>query len=169
MMIRITRVHAPTPALERFLADHLRDLAPTAPAESRHALAGSQLFSSTVRLFSATVADELVGTGALIPLEPGHEELKSMRTAPLARGRGVGTTMLRALIDDARARGVQRLPLETGASDYFWSAHRLYAKAGFDECEPFGSYADDPHSLFFTMRLSAAPRAGEPPALDLPR
>ncbi|MFE6997660.1 hypothetical protein ACFVAE_16995 [Microbacterium sp. NPDC057659] len=61
------------------------------------------------------------------------------------------------------------MSLETGASDYFWPAHRLYAKAGFDECEPFGSYTDDPHSLFFTMQLLAAPRAAEPPALDLPR
>ena len=77
-----------------------------------------------------------------------------MRTAPAMRGRGVASAILEALLDDARSRGVERISLETGAADWFWPAHRLYAKAGFDECEPFGSYAEDPHSLFLTMRLT---------------
>lgn len=153
MTIRIARVQTTTPDLEVFLSDHLHDMQATAPPESRHALDISRLLSPRVRLFTATVDGALVGTGALAELEPGHEELKSMRTAPRMRGRGVGSVMLTALLGDARDRGIGRVSLETGSSDFFWAAHRLYAKAGFDECEPFGSYVEDPHSLFLTVRL----------------
>lgn len=153
MTIVIDRVSASTPELEVFLAAHLRDMEQTAPPESRHALDMSALLAPGVRLFAATADGALVGTGALAALEPGHEELKSMRTAPTMRGRGVGSAMLCALVDDARSRGVGRISLETGASDFFWAAHRLYSKAGFDECEPFGPHVEDPHSLFLTRQL----------------
>ena len=155
MTIGIDRVHAATPGLEDFLAAHLLDMESTAPPESRHAFDMSRLLAPDVRLFAAKDRDdELVGTGALAALEPGHEEVKSMRTAPWMRGRGIGSAILVALLADARARGIGRVSLETGASDYFWTAHRLYAKAGFDECEPFGAYAEDPHSLFLTKQLT---------------
>lgn len=154
MTILIDRVSASPPELEAFLGAHLLDMQPTAPAESRHALDMTRLLAPSVRLFAATADGDLAGTGALAALEPGHEELKSMRTAPAMRGRGVASAMLAALLDDARSRDVERISLETGASDFFWPAHRLYAKAGFDECEPFGSYVEDPHSLFLTMRLT---------------
>jgi len=154
MTIRIARVQAATPDLEVFLSDHLRDMQATAPPESRHALDISRLLSPRVRLFAATMDGALVGTGALAELEPGHEELKSMRTSPRMRGQGVGSVMLAALLCDARDRGIRRVSLETGASDFFWAAHRLYTKAGFDECEPFGSYVEDPHSIFLTVRVA---------------
>ncbi|MFB7843259.1 GNAT family N-acetyltransferase [Microbacterium sp. NPDC056052] len=155
MTILIDRVSVSTPELEAFLSAHLRDMEQTAPPESRHAFDMTRLLAPGVRLFAATADGELAGTGALAALEPGHEELKSMRTAPAMRGRGVASAILAALLDDARTRGVERISLETGAADYFWPAHRLYAKAGFDECEPFGSYVEDAHSLFLTMRLTA--------------
>ncbi|MGN8025028.1 GNAT family N-acetyltransferase [Microbacterium sp. 22242] len=153
MTILIDRVQAATPELAEFLAAHLRDLEPTAPPESRHALGLDRLLRPGVRLFAARVDDTLAGTAALAGLEPAHEELKSMRTAPSLRGRGVGSALLDALVADARARGIRRISLETGTADHFWAAHRLYAKAGFDECEPFGSYIEDPHSLFLSLRL----------------
>ena len=153
MTIRIDRVRSSTPELEAFIAAHLRDMEPTAPPASRHAQGTARLLAPDARLFVA-FDDALVGTGALVPVEPEHEELKSMRTAPSRRGRGIGAAMLDALLGDARSRGIRRVSLETGAADFFWPAHRLYAKAGFDECEPFGSYAEDPHSLFLTLRLS---------------
>lgn len=160
MTIRISRAHTPTPELESFLADHLRDMEATAPPESRHALDLSRLFAPTVRLFTASVDGALAGTGALAALEPGHEELKSMRTASRMRGRGVGSVLLAALLDDARDRGIGRVSLETGADDFFWPAHRLYAKAGFDECAPFGGYVEDPHSLFLTIAVAPRPAVG---------
>jgi putative acetyltransferase len=80
-------------------------------------------------------------------------EIKSMRTTASARGRGVATLMLRHILDDARARKLKRIYLETGTEDYFAPARRLYARHGFIECPPFGGYALDPNSVFMELRL----------------
>jgi putative acetyltransferase len=95
----------------------------------------------------------IVGTGALVEIGPGHEEIKSMRTAPQFRGRGVARRLLTFLLDDARRRRMHRVSLETGSMEFFAPARALYAKAGFVTCPPFGSYVDDPHSTFMTLEL----------------
>jgi putative acetyltransferase len=49
--------------------------------------------------------------------------------------------------------GVARLSLETGASEPFLPARRLYAKFGFEYCGPFADYRLDPYSVFMTRAL----------------
>jgi putative acetyltransferase len=56
-------------------------------------------------------------------------------------------------MDDARRCGYGRLSLETGSQDFFVPARELYARHGFGECAPFGSYVDDPNSVFMTRTL----------------
>jgi putative acetyltransferase len=94
-----------------------------------------------------------VGVGALKPLDPGHGEIKSMHTAEAARGRGVGSALLRQIMAEARAAGLRRLSLETGSWPYFLPARALYARHGFVECGPFGDYREDPNSIFMTIQL----------------
>ena len=53
----------------------------------------------------------------------------------------------------ARKRGLGGLWLETGSEEFFAPARRLYARAGFVECGPFGSYRPDPLSTFMTLPL----------------
>ena len=72
-----------------------------------------------------------------------------MRTTAGARGRGVATLMLRHILEDARARNLERLYLETGTEDYFAPARRLYVRNGFTECPPFAGYALDPNSVLW--------------------
>lgn len=141
------------PALTAFIAAHHADLAPTAPPESQHALGVDELRAPGVRLWTLHEDGELLGTVALAGLELGHEELKSLRSAPHARGRGVGKRLLAFALDDARARGVRRVSLETGSQDFFVPSRALYAAQGFVECEPFGTYVADPNSTFFTRIL----------------
>jgi putative acetyltransferase len=45
------------------------------------------------------------------------------------------------------------LSLETGSMQAFAPAQRLYESFGFTYCGPFGEYAEDPNSVFMTMRL----------------
>ena len=145
-------------ALVAFLQAHLDDLAPTAPATSQHALDLAGLQRPGIRVWTARSTDAaVVGTVALAPVEPGHEELKSMRTDPARRGAGIGATMLRHALDDARSRGVRRVSLETGSQPFFAPARSLYAKHGFVECPPFGSYRPDPNSTFMTRSLEDQP------------
>ena len=153
MQPSIERADFTDPGLGAFLQAHLDDLTPTAPAESRHALDLDALRAPGVRLWVAAIDEEIVGTGALAALEPGHEELKSMRTNPRRRGQGIATRILEHLLQDARGRHVRRISLETGSMDFFVPARALYAKAGFVACGPFGPYIDDPNSVFMTKTL----------------
>jgi putative acetyltransferase len=61
--------------------------------------------------------------------------------------------VLSHIVDVAGQRGYQRLSLETGSSDAFAAATRLYERFGFVTCEPFGDYKRDPFSRFFTFAL----------------
>lgn len=142
------------PRLATFLAAHLSEMEPTAPPESRHALDLDGLSAPGVRLWTAWSSAHLVGTVALAPLAAGEEELKSMRTDPAARGRGVGRALLEHAVADARARGVRRLMLETGSMPFFAPARTLYERAGFHRRPPFGSYRPDPNSAFYELPLA---------------
>jgi len=138
-----------------FLAAHAEQLRSLTPPESTHVLDLEGLRRSDVRVWVARADDRIVGCGALKQLDAGspgvgHGEIKSMRTAPTWRGRGVGGAILERMLDEARSNCWTRVSLETGADDFFAPARRLYARYGFVECAPFGDYCDDPVSVFMT-------------------
>jgi putative acetyltransferase len=122
---------------------------------SDHALDLDGLRAPEVTFWSAWEGDRVVGVGALRRLSADLGEVKSMHTAESARGRGVGSALLRAIMAAARARGMRRLSLETGSWPYFLPARALYARHGFVECGPFGEYREDPNSVFMTLELDA--------------
>ena len=92
----------------------------------------------------------MLGCGALA-VQDGYGELKSMFTAPEARGKGVAARILDRLEEKARALGLPVIRLETG--DLLHEALRLYARHGFVQRGPFGSYREDPASIFMEKTL----------------
>lgn len=136
------------------LREHLDDMAHQSPPESVHALDLNALRQPDITFWSAWRDEVLLGCAALKELDHQHAEIKSMRTSPAARRTGVGATLLQHVLDQARVRGYLRLSLETGSMAAFKPARALYRRAGFAECEPFGSYQPDPNSVFMTMQLS---------------
>lgn len=132
--------------------------AQTAPG-SAHALDLSGLKTPEVYFWTAWEGEAAIGVGALKRLSDSHGEIKSMHTEQAARGKGVGGAMLAHIISEARKLGLSRLSLETGSWPYFVPARKLYARHGFSECPPFGSYVADPNSVFMTLELSL--REGE--------
>lgn len=143
------------PKVLALLREHLDALAPTAPAESRHALNLDGLRRPDVTFWCAWDGPVLAGFGALRQIDPAHGEIKSMRTGATHLRRGVASRMLQHLIDVANARGYARLSLETGSMAYFEPARTLYASFGFAPCAPFGDYRADPNSVFMTRLLGA--------------
>lgn len=95
----------------------------------------------------------MLGIGAFQRLNDTDAEIKSMHTLPEARGQGLGEMMLLHLLEEARGRGFTQISLETGVTEHFAPARRLYARHGFAPCGPFGSYRRDPHSVFMTRTL----------------
>jgi putative acetyltransferase len=141
-------------ATRELVAHHLVGMHASSPAESVFALDVDGLTSPAVTFFSGWRGDHLVAIGALKSLDEANGELKSMRVADTHLGTGAGRAMLRHLIAEARTRGMHTLWLETGSTDDFQPALRLYASEGFTECGPFGDYRENPFSVFMTLTLS---------------
>jgi putative acetyltransferase len=97
--------------------------------------------------------DTVLGVAAIKELGAAHGEVKSMHTAAEARGRGVGRALLSHLLDTARARGYQRVSLETGTTPGFAAARALYESVGFTPAGPFGGYPQTEDNTFYSLAL----------------
>lgn len=135
------------------LRQHLQDMAQHSPPESIHALDLEALHSPEITFWCAWNGTELMGCGALRELSPQHGEIKSMRTAPAYRRKGVAKQMLEHILAEAQRRGYQRLSLETGSMSFFEPARQLYASYGFTFCAPFADYMEDPNSVCMTRMV----------------
>jgi GNAT superfamily N-acetyltransferase len=81
-------------------------------------------------LFAEAEDGAIIGTGALMPSDPGAVELTKMGVLLAARGTGAGRALLAALIGAARGMpGIDTLYLLT--SHKCATAIRLYEAAGF--------------------------------------
>ena len=141
------------PRIIDFLRDHLADMHAITPPESVHALDLDGLRSSRVTFWSAWERDDLLGCGALMVLDDRSGEIKSMRTAPAHRGKGIASAILSAIIHEADNRGYRELFLETGSMTEFAPARALYEGFGFRYRGPFGDYEEDPNSVFMFRSL----------------
>jgi len=138
------------------LERHLAFAREVTPPEHVHALDTGAWSDPDLTFYGARRDGSLLGVGAIRGLDETHAELKAMHTRAEARGQGVGQAVLAHLLRVARARGYQRVSLETGTMDAFGPARALYRKAGFRPCAPFGPYTVNPYSVCMTMALAGA-------------
>jgi ribosomal protein S18 acetylase RimI-like enzyme len=73
--------------------------------------------------------DRTAGIVLTAPREPGVVELKAVAVEPRWQRQGIGLRMVRAVLDDLRARGAQRAIVGTGNAGIGQLA--FYQKAGF--------------------------------------
>ncbi|SIS84491.1 putative acetyltransferase [Roseivivax lentus] len=127
------------------------------PPETNAFLDFEALAAPEITLWAAREGDAVLGT---IALRDGAEygEIKSLFVDPEARGRGVAAKLLAHAEDAARSRGIALLRLETG--DLLTAAGRIYQRAGYTRCGPFGEYAENGCSHFYEKRLSPSGRTG---------
>lgn len=135
------------------IAFHLAGMRATSPEESVHALDLDALRHPSITFWSARVDGVHAGIGAMKALDGERGEVKSMRVADGFLGIGVGRALIRHIIAQARTRGMSTLWLETGSTEDFAPARRLYASEGFSPCGPFADYVEDPFSTFMTRAL----------------
>lgn len=91
-----------------------------------------------------------LGCVALRPQSPGAGEIKRMYVTDAARGRGVGRSLLKAVLGAARASGYREVKLDT--LGHLTTAQALYRAFGF---KPIAPYAPPlyPDQLFFGLTL----------------
>lgn len=140
----------PTQALVK---RHLAGMYENSPACSVHAFDLDKLRQPGVTFWSGWAGDQIAAMGALKRLDATNGEIKSMRVADAFLGMGAGRAMLEHILAEARRAGMKALWLETGSTDAFVPALKLYESAGFAVCGPFGDYKLDPFSVFMTRTL----------------
>lgn len=121
--------------------------------EENNFLPHEALCAPSIRFFVAREGDKALGCGAL-QIKQGYGEVKSFFVTEAARGKGVGTALLRHIEATARAEGLPVLKLETG--DALAAACRLYEAHGFARCGAYGDYVDNGVSVFMTKDLHPA-------------
>ena len=139
--------------IRALLEVHFAGMLANSPVDSCHFLDFDGLNAPDVTFWSIHDDGALAGCGALKMLDLAHGEIKSMRTADGFLRRGVAARMLEHIMAEARARGLERLSLETGSSAAFEPALALYRRYGFEDCLPFAGYKPDPFSRFMTRAL----------------
>lgn len=138
------------PEIAAFLQEHIDQMRSITPLESKHALDLAALRVPEITFWTVWDGADLVGCGAIKRLDPDHAELKSMRTATTRKRTGVASFLMEHIVSETARMGFTRLSLETGSADFFQPARKLYQKFGFADCDPFGDYMLDPHSVYMT-------------------
>ena len=139
--------------IRSLLATHTERALANARCREGHALDLTALQSPDIEVWSLWLEGVPAAVGALRRIDSVHGELKSMFVADSARGRGLGRELLDQLIERARQCGMKRLSLETGGSNYFDAARRLYARSGFVVCDAFGDLPPHKDSVFMTRTI----------------
>src|SRR5437773_7112968 len=155
MAISIEHVAAPTADARRLIGELDAELNGAYALEQRHGLSFDRIFQPGVMFFIARIDGQAVGCGG-VAFEREVAEVKRMYVRPMARRRGMAQAILRRLEEEALARGVSRLVLETGDAQV--AAIRFYERACFRQCQAFGAYAAMPlaaiaHSIFLEKQI----------------
>ena len=147
------RVNPAASDVAEIIARHHAQMRAQSPPESCHVKTGEELVAADGMMFALRENGVALAVGAMVPLTPGHFELKSMHVVDAARGRGMGRELLARMMAHAQRDGATQISLETGADHHHEAARALYRGAGFKECLPFGDYTADTRSTFMTRSL----------------
>lgn len=102
-----------------------------------------------------TVATPRAGSLISELARAGELDFRLLGVSPAARGRGVGETLTRHVVDLARARGASRVVMNSGPQ--MISAHRLYHRLGFARFHERETRVLDDGTRLFAFVLELAP------------
>ena len=139
--------------VNNLLKKHFIELRSVSPAGSTHVLDLEGLKDSTIKFWSLWENEDLIGCGALKFLDNQHGEFKSIRVADKFRKKGFGEKIIFHLIEEAKKLKIKKLSIETGSGNFFKSERELFKKFGFEPCEPFAHYKEDPNSCYYTKNI----------------
>ena len=141
------------PKVNELLTKHFIELRSASPEGSTHVLDIPGLKVPSIKFWSLWESDQLMGCGALKFLDKEHGEYKSIRVHDDFRNKGIGTKVIKLLINEAKKLKIKRISIETGAGKFFEPARKLFQKCNFEPCEPFAHYKKDINSLYLTINL----------------
>tara|TARA_B100001989_G_C24322819_1_gene356011 strand:- start:88 stop:555 length:468 start_codon:yes stop_codon:yes gene_type:complete len=142
------------PEVRELLNKHFIELRAASPEGSAHVLDVAGLKVPSIKFWSLWENKKLLGCGALKFLDNIHGEFKSIRVHDNFRNKGNGIKVIDHLIVKAKILNIKRISIETGASNFFIPARKLFKKCNFEPCEPFAHYKEDLNSIYLTKLIS---------------
>ena len=139
--------------VNELLKKHFIELRSVSPSGSTHVLDIDGLKNETIKFWSIWDNESLIGCGAIKILSKYDGEFKSIRVHDNFRERGYGKKIISTLISKSRDIGIKNIFIETGSGKFFEPARKLFRSCGFEECDPFGHYKNDPNSCYMKIKV----------------
>jgi GNAT superfamily N-acetyltransferase len=139
--------HHPDPFVRDFIQTRLSDID------------SAETFYRDRALFLCAIAEsQIIGTGAIKPVDDRECEMVRMFVASAYRGRGIGQAIANELIRFACMAAYDRIRLSSNKS--LIASHRLYERLRF---QPTLSWDPDgeTYSRYYTLRISNCQDSGE--------
>jgi putative acetyltransferase len=155
--LRIALEPARQPEVIQLIADLDAYQKPLYPPESHYGIDLDALSKPEVIFAVAREGGHAVGCAAVVLDLLNQGEIKRMYVAQAARGTGAARGLLDLLQAEALQRSCRVLRLETGIHQH--EAIHFYQRMGFTRCGRFGSYPEDPLSVFMVKALVSQPLA----------
>ena len=153
-MLKSVECNFNNPEVNALLKKHFIELRAASPEGSAHVLDIAGLKVKSIKFWSLWENKRLFGCGALKFLDDTHGEFKSIRVHDDFKNKGNGIRIIDHLISEAKILNIKRISIETGASDFFIPARKLFKKCNFEPCKPFAHYKEDLNSIYLTKLIS---------------
>jgi putative acetyltransferase len=151
--MRVIELPVDHPSILCLIREHRLYCLENTPENSGHAVEALSAQTEGIRYFAALDNEAPIGCIGFKRLTSEAAEIKTMHVISDYRCLGIGEKLVSRIIDISAREGFTRLFLETGKSEGFAASRRLYRRLGFEECEPFGAYANDPFSYCMARSL----------------
>lgn len=149
--LRIEPVDPCATAVARMIADLDEFQAALYPPESNHLVDVRKLAGKNYYFIAAMDEGQPRAIASFKRTDDGYVEIKRLYVPEKYRGRKLASQLMDALEKTARQEGFGEARLETGVHQQ--AAIMLYEKRGYEKIEPFGSYKEDPLSVFMRKKL----------------
>ncbi|KZN62413.1 hypothetical protein N473_19360 [Pseudoalteromonas luteoviolacea CPMOR-1] len=120
------------------------------PADANDLVPIDEVDNSNTYLIGHYHEEELVACGSYI-VKQDYAELKRIYVKPSQRGKGLAKAIVQHLLTKAKIHGLKQVKLETGDQQH--AAIKLYEALGFEFCDAFGQYNQEPSSVFMQLSL----------------
>lgn len=150
-MIVIKSTDPRTPTIQKMISDLDDYQASLYPPESNHLEPVDKLVSPEYFFIAAWYEQAVLGIASFRRMPETYVEIKRLYVPHQNRGMGLAIKLMNVLEEQAVQEGFSEARLETGIDQH--EALSLYQKLGYEKTEPFGSYQEDPLSVFMRKKL----------------
>ena len=149
--LSIESVDPRSPAISRMIADLDAFQASLYPPESNHLVDVKKLTGKEYYFIAAMDQGQPKAIASFKRTAGDYAEIKRLYVPKEYRGLKLASRLMDALEQTARQEGFGEVRLETGIHQQ--AAIALYEKRGYEKIAPFGSYKEDPLSVFMGKKL----------------